>query len=134
MQMVFVIHCPYLYMKSKITSSNLLVIVQKILDHIRPIEKVTKPSIVITRSNTCVYMIINKILVRQSCLARIRTRDYSDPTATVLLTGDTLRLFHQQCTDTLMLEFLGVTRVNGCSSTIHVLINLGSVSILHPIF
>lgn len=95
MQMVFVIHCPYLYMKSKIASSNLLVIVQKILDHIRPIEKVTKPSIVITRSNPCVYMIINKILVRQSCLARIRTRDYSDPTATVLLTGDTLRLFHQ---------------------------------------
>lgn len=51
----------------------------------------------------------------------VRTRDYSDTTATVFLTSDTLRLFHQQCTDTLMLEFLGVTRVDGCGSTIHVL-------------
>lgn len=77
-----------------------LILILQIFDHIRPIQLVPKSPIIIPRPDT---------------------RDDRHPSAPMFLTRDTLRFFHEERPDPLMLEHLGVSRVHADGGSIHVL-------------
>ena len=76
------------------------ILVLEILDHVRSIQLVPQPSIVIPRADT-----------RNHC---------QSPTA-MLFTCDPLGFFHKQRTDALVLEYLGITAVYTHGSSVNML-------------
>lgn len=75
----------------------------KILHHVRSVEEVSESTVIVTRSNT---------------------RDDGYAGGPMFVTGNTLRLFHEESSDSLVLELFGIAGMDWCSCTIYVLLSV----------